>query len=335
MRLRPDQLERQLAGRLAPVFLISGDETLIVQECADAVRAACRKQGFDERQVFHVESGFDWQQLVAETASLSLFASRKLIELRFPTGKAGDAGGQAIEHYCQHPGDDTVLLILCGKLDASVTRTKWYKAVDGLGVTVPVWPVELGQLPRWIEQRLRTAGLSATPDAIQLLADRVQGNLLACAQEIERLKLQPHDGPIDADTIAEVVAHSARFDVFGVAERALAGEASAALRALAGLRQEGSEPQLILWALTREIRTLSSCAELIAQGQGIDRVLDGASVWDRRKPLVRQALQRCSAARLRKLLQVAFRTDVASKGGSPEDPWQLLDQLVLGLARGG
>ncbi|MDX9874903.1 MAG: DNA polymerase III subunit delta [Spongiibacteraceae bacterium] len=331
MRLRPDQLARQLAT-LAPVYLISGDEALIVQECADQVRAACRKQGFTERQVFHVEAGFDWERLVAEASALSLFAERRLIELRMPTGKPGDAGSKAIERYCQHAGDDTVLMILCGKLDGSSTRSKWYKAVDGRGVTVPVWPVDAAQLPRWIEQRMRQAGLRATPEAIQLLADRVQGNLLAAAQEIEKLRLYSVDGSVNAETVAEMVGDSARFDIFGVAERALAGDAGATLRALAGLRQEGTEAQLVLWSLSKEVRTLCSCAEQIAQGHGIDRVLDGAGVWDRRKGPVRAALQRLPLPELRQLLQLCQQIDVATKGGSADDPWQLLDQLALRLA---
>lgn len=330
MRLRPDQLAKQLA-RPASIYLISGDETLLVQECADAVRAGCRKQGFSERQVFHVEAGFDWEALVAEASALSLFAERRLIELRMPTGKPGDAGSKALERYCQHAGDDTVLMILCGKLDSAATRSKWYKAVDARGVTVPVWPVDAAQLPRWIDQRMRQAGLRATNDAVQLLADRVQGNLLAAAQEIEKLKLYSADGNIDHEAVAEMVGDNARFDIFGIAERALSGDAVAALRALAGLRQEGTEPQLVLWSLSKEVRTLTLCAEQIAQGHGIDRVLEGAGVWDRRKPLVRGALQRLPLANLQQLLRLCQRIDVATKGGAADDPWQLLDQLALGL----
>ena len=329
MRLRPDQLDKQLEKPLAPVYLISGDETLLIEECADNIRAACRKQGFSERQVYHVDNSFDWQVFVNEISALSLFADKKLLELRMPTGKPGDAGTKALEQFCQQHGDDVVVLILCNKLDSSAQRTKWHKAVDSTGVTVPVWPVDAQQLPRWIEQRLRSRGLSATPDAIQLLAERVQGNLLACAQEIEKLRLYAGTQQVDAETIANVVADSARFDAFALAEDSLAGKASACLRALAGLRGEGIEPPVILWVLTKELRTLYRCAEQIEQGQGIDRVLDGAGVWDRRKPLVRQALQRLSRAQLAQLLQATQRIDVAIKGGAADNPWLLLDQLLL------
>lgn len=330
MRLRPEQLDKHLAQQLTPVYLISGDEPLLVQECADSVRRACRQQGFGERQVFHVDTGFDWQQLLGEVNALSLFAERKLIELRMPSGKPGDAGAQALDHYCRHPSDDTVLLILCEKVDA---RAKWHKAVDSAGVTVPVWPVDAAQLPRWIEQRLRSRGLGASPEAIQILAERVQGNLLAAAQEIEKLQLYTDAKQIDAETVAATVADSARYDVFGLADQALAGNAAAGLRALAGLRGEAAEPLGILWVLAKETRTLYRCAEQLEQGQHLDRVLDAAGVWEKRKPLMRQALQRLRKAQLGQLLNLAQAVDAAVKGASKDDPWQLLDQLVLGLSQ--
>lgn len=332
MRLRPEQLTRQLAQKLAPVYLISGDETLLVQECADAVRAACRQQGFSERLVFHVDGGFDWSALAAELSALSLFAERKLLELRLPGGKPGDAGGKVLEAFCADPNPDIVLLIQCNKLDGSTTRTKWYKAIESTGATVPVWPVDLQHLPRWIEQRLRSAGLRADGDAVRLLADRVQGNLLAAAQEVEKLRLYANEEQlIDAATVARTVADSARFDAFGLAEQALQGDTVACLRALAGLRGEGVEPPVILWVLTKELRTLYRCAEQIDQGAGPDRALEAAGVWERRKPLVRAALKRLSRPLLAALLGLANRTDAAIKG-SGDDPWQLLDQLVVGLS---
>ncbi len=339
MRLRPDQLEKNLERQLAPAYLISGDETLLVQECADSIRAHCRKQGFSERQVFHIDNSFDWQNFINEISALSLFADRKLIELRMPTGKPGDAGTKAIEYFCEQKPADIVLLILCEKLDSSAARAKWHKAVDATGVTIPIWPVDTQQLPRWIEQRLRSRGLRATPDAVQLLADRVQGNLLAGAQEIEKLRLYVDDTVdntidkkiVDVETIAAVVADNARFDAFALAEDALAGRTTQCLRALAGLRGEGIEPPVILWVLAKEIRTLYRCAEQMSQGLNADRAIDGAGVWERRKPLMKQALQRLNQTQLGVLLQTAQQIDAAIKGGAPDNPWLLLDQLILGL----
>lgn len=336
MRLRPEQIDKNAEKQLAPIYLISGDETLLVQECADSVRNACRKQGFVERQVYHIDNSFDWQIFINEISALSLFSDKKLIELRMPTGKPGDAGTKAIEQFCQQFSqqrtDDLVVLILCEKLDSSAARAKWHKAVDTTGVTIQIWPIDAQQLPRWIEQRLRSRGLSATPDAVQLLAERVQGNLLACAQEIEKLLLYGST-TIDVETIAAAVADNARFDAFALAEDALTGKTVACLRALAGLRGEGIEPPVILWVLTKELRTLYRCAEQMSQGLAIDRAIDGAGVWDRRKPLVKQALQRLSQKKLGTLLQLAQRIDAAIKGGAADNPWLLLDQLLLGMTR--
>jgi len=330
MRLRADQIEKHAAQALAPVYLISGDETLLVQECADTLRALCRNKGFNERQVFHVDNNFDWQILLNETAALSLFADKKLIELRMPSGKPGDAGTAALESYCAHTNPDTVLLIICNKFDSSAARAKWHKAVDACGVTIPIWPIEPQQLPRWIEQRLQQRGISASSDAIQILAERVQGNLLACAQEIEKLQLYTDTKVIDADIINATVADSARYDIFHLADQTLLGDSAQALRALAGLRAEGEEPPVILWALTKELRTLHKCAEAIEQGQIIERALDSAGVWDKRKPLVRAAVQRLSRKRIENLLRLSQQIDSAIKG-SGENPWLLLDRLLLGM----
>ncbi len=333
MRLRADQIEKHAAQSLAPVYLISGDETLLVQECADAIRAACRQHGFSERQVFHVDNSFDWQTLLDETAAMSLFADKKLIELRMPNGKPGDAGTAALENYCANTNADTVVLIICNKLDSSAARAKWHKAVDNCGVTIPVWPVEPQQLPRWIEQRLRSRGISADSDAIQILAERVQGNLLACAQEIEKLQLYTDAKVIDANIVNATVADNARFDIFNLADQALLGNAAQALRALAGLRGEGEEPPVILWALTKELRTLHKCAEAIEQGQSIDRALDAGGVWDKRKPFVRAAVQRLSRRRIENLLRLSQQIDSAVKG-SGDNPWLLLDRLLIGICVG-
>jgi DNA polymerase III subunit delta len=331
MRLRADQIEKHAAQSLAPIYLISGDEILLVQECADAIRTACRQQGFSERQVFYVDNNFDWQILLNETASLSLFADKKLIELRMPNGKPGDTGTAALESYCANTNTDTAVLIICNKLDSSAARAKWHKAVDACGITVPIWPVEPQQLPRWIEQRLRQHGISASSDAIQVLAERVQGNLLACAQEIEKLLLYTDAKVIDADIITSIVADSARYDIFHLADQTLLGNTVPALRALAGLRAEGEEPPVILWAITKELRALHKCAEAMEQGQAIDRALDSAGVWDKRKPLIRAAVQRLSRKRIENLLRLAQKIDAAIKG-SGDNPWLLLDRLLLGMS---
>ncbi|RPO60689.1 DNA polymerase III subunit delta [Pseudomonas aeruginosa] len=218
MKLTPAQLAKHLQGPLAPVYVISGDEPLLCQEACDAIRQACRERDFGERQVFNAEANFDWGLLLEAGASLSLFAEKRLIELRLPSGKPGDKGAAILQEYLQRPPEDTVLLLSLPKLDGSTQKTKWAKAlIDGNAAQfIQVWPVDVHQLPQWIRQRLSQAGLSASPEALELIAARVEGNLLAAAQEIEKLKLLAEGNQIDAATVQAAVADSARFDVFGL-----------------------------------------------------------------------------------------------------------------------
>lgn len=331
MRLRPDQLPGQLSKQLSPIYIVGGEESLLVQECCDAIRGHCRSQGFS-REVLHVETGFDWNELMASANALSLFAERKLIELRLPTGKPGDAGGKALTEYAASACADNVLLIICNKLESASTRTKWYKNVEAAGCAIQCWPIEARQLPRWIGQRLNQAGLQASSEAIQMLAQRVEGNLLAAVQEIEKLRLYTEQDVIDIDTVTAAVADNARYDVFGMIDRAMAGDAAGSLRMLRGLKAEGSEPPVLLWALSRELRTLLQCAEQVEQGNGIDRVLQNLRVWDKRKDLTKKALGRLRVKPLRQLIKLAYQVDLASKGMSAANKWDLLEQLLAGLA---
>ncbi len=331
MRLRADQLPQQLRKGLLPVYIVSGDETLLVQECCDSIRAACREQGFTEREVIHTDAKFDWGELLASANSLSLFAEKKLIELRLPTGKPGDQGGKALVEYCNNTSADTVLLIICNKLESSTSRSKWYKTLESTGASLPVWPIDANQLPRWLEQRLAKVGLKASREAVQLIAERVEGNLLAAAQEIEKLRLFTEADVLDADTVTAAVADSARYDVFGLVDRAMQGDCASALKMLRGLRAEGIEGLVVLWALSRELRTLCSCAGQIAQGNGIDRVLQNHRVWDHRKGLTKSALNRLNAKKLRELLQLAASTDQTLKGMGNDDGWLLMERLVVGM----
>ncbi len=330
MRLRPDQLQQNLSKGLSPIYIVSGDETLLVQECCDAIRHNCRKQGFS-REVFHVDNSFDWSELLAASSAMSLFSERKLIELRMPSGKPGDAGGKALTEYAANASTDNVLLITCNKLEGSSTRTKWYKNIDAAGASIQCWPIDIKQLPRWIGQRLQQAGLSADSDALQMLAERVEGNLLAAVQEIEKLRLSVEGNVITADTVTAAVADNARYDVFGLVDRALEGNTSGSLKMLQGLKAEGTEPPVILWALTRELRTLYHCSEQIQQGNGIERVLQSQRVWDKRKPLIKAALNRLNIKQLQQLISLANEIDQSIKGMVKNSSWDLLERLVLAL----
>lgn len=334
MKLNPAQLGKHLQGTLSPVYVISGDEPLLCQEAADAIRAATRQQGFSERQVFNADNNFDWGNLLQAGASLSLFAEKRLLELRIATGKPSDKGAALLE-YLARPAEDTVLLISLPKLDGNAQKSKWGKAlIDGQNVQfVQIWPVDAHQLPQWIRQRLAQSGLSASAEAVDMIAIRVEGNLLAAAQEIEKLKLLAAGTQIDVDTVQAAVADSARFDVFGLIDAALNGEAAHALRMLDGLRGEGVEPPVILWALAREIRLLATLAQQHAQGMPLDKAFSSARppVWDKRRPLVSKALQRLSASRWAALLEDAQQIDAQIKGQAMGDPWSGLSLLTLSL----
>lgn len=336
MKLNPTQLGKHLQGSLAPVYVISGDEPLLCQEAADAIRAATRAQGFSEREVFHAEANFDWGLLYEAGASLSLFAEKRVIELRIANGKPGDKGTAAILEYLGRPPEDTLLLISLPKLDGSTQKTKWAKAlIEGPNSQfLQIWPVEASQLPQWIRQRLAQAGMSATQEALELIAARVEGNLLAAAQEIEKLKLLADGNQIDIATVQAAVADSARYDVFGLIEAVLGGDAAHALRMLEGLRGEGQEALFILVMLARELRQLAGLAQQIGQGVPQDKAFAAARppIWDKRRPLVSKALQRHSAARWNQLLIDAQRIDAQVKGQAPGDAWSSLGRLVLLMA---
>lgn len=331
-RLRIDQLASALQQRLAPIYLVSGDEALLVQEACDSIRKAAQDKGYSERELHHIEANFDWGLLHNAAASLSLFASQKLIELRLPSGKPGDKGAKALIEYTQAPPEDTLLLIVTGKLDSSTTRSKWFKALDEVGIHLAIWPIDPPQLPRWIAQRLQQAGLSADSSAIEMLASRIEGNLLAAAQEIEKLKLLADGGHISADLMASVVADSARYDVFGLADKALLGDARAAVKSLQGLRSEGTEAPAILWALTRDLRQLLQASLAIDQGKHPDWAMKQAGVWAKRMPLAGAALRRLKKPQLELLLRQAGGIDKAIKGMRRADPWDEMLDLVLNIA---
>ena len=336
MKLNATQLTRQLHDDLAPVYVISGDEPLLTGEIADQIRRACRGAGCEEREVFQVERGFDWAQLYDASHALSLFAQKRLIELRIPNGKPGDEGAKALLAWLDDLPQDITLLISLPKLDGSTQRSKWAKALLDHPQTrfVQVWPVETAQLPNWMRDRLAAAGIQAEPDALELLSARVEGNLLAAAQEVEKLKLFCHTGVLNLETVSQVVTDSARFDVFGLADAMLQGQPQQALRILNGLRGEGVEPPVILWSLTRELRSLANMAQDVARGVPIERVFASQRppVWDKRKPLLSQALRRHPEQSWGQWLLQAQQVDEQIKGQRPGSPWDGIGRIVTEAA---
>ena len=334
MRLYPEKLADHLQQKLLPVYLVSGDEPLLLQECCDQIRQKARAENCNEREI--IEGGvsnFNWQDILHSASNMSLFADRKLIELRLPSGKPGAEGSKALCEYLDIASGDDVLLIVSGKIDKQSTNSKWYKALDKAGVTVQVWPVDAKNLPRWLQQRVRSAGMSIDDDALRLLCERMEGNLLAAVQEVEKLKLLAADSKITMQTVTEAVSDNARYNLFDMADNALKGNASVSLRMLHGLRAEGTEPPVVLWVLVREIRTLYEAQLDCDSGQSAQQALSSRRVWQNRMPLMQAALTRHNTHSLSLLLEQAARADGSIKGFADGKPWDNLSRLVITLCR--
>jgi DNA polymerase-3 subunit delta len=331
-KIRPEQLATSLSKPLSPIYMVSGDEPLLIQEVSDAIRSAARKQGFSERELYHADNSFDWGQLLTSANSLSLFADKKIIELRMPSGKPGDKGAKILLEYAQAPAPDNLLLIITEKLDGATQKSKWFKALEDAGQHIQVWPITPAQLPRWIGQRLQQAGLQADTQAIDLLCSRIEGNLLAAVQEIEKLKLLATEPRISYELMASVVADSARYDVFGLCDKALHGDARAAAKTLQGLKTEGTEPIAVLWAITRDIRQLIQIAQELSQGKSFEWAARQSGVWEKRQPLMQAAIRRSKPAQLQQMLRKANGIDKAIKGMRNAEPWDELLDLVLNMA---
>lgn len=307
-------------GQLAATYLVSGDEDLLVAEACDAIRAAARQAGYSEREVHFPERNADWADIAASAGSMSLFGDRRVIELRF-SGKAGKEGGAALQSLIAREGDDTLLLLITPSLDFAAQSTAWVKAVEAKGAWLPIWEVGPRQLEGWLSQRLRAAGLDPSADAVTLLAARVEGNLLAAQQEIEKLKLLVPAGRLDAAAVFNAVASSARYDVFALSEAVVTGDAARALRILSGLRGEGTEPTLVLWAITRELRNLWS----LKQGDDPSR-RPGPRLTSAQLAALERARPRASRLPFARLSSRALRADRMIKGRLAGDPW---DELTL------
>ncbi|MDX1452954.1 MAG: DNA polymerase III subunit delta [Oleiphilaceae bacterium] len=331
MRIRLEQLDDSLSKKLLPVYFISGEEPLLIQEACDAIRLKAREHGFSERQIFTVDRQFDWQSLQDEANALSLFAEKKLIELRMPNGKPGTPGSKALTEYCKQLPDDIVLLIQSGKLDGSAMKSKWVNTLDEAGLVLQVWPVSLQEMPRWIERRARAIGLNLQSDAVALLADRLEGNLLAAQQELQKLKLLHGTTKIGAEEVLASVGDSARYDVFDLTDACLAGKAKQACKILHHMQWEGTEPTIILWALTKECRVLQDMKVALRSGVRIGDYFKQQRVIKKRQAPLQAAEQRLAYASLQQLLELGKEVDDAVKGAKLASPWLLLEQLCLGL----
>lgn len=327
MKLRPEQLAGHLAKHSSPIYLLTGDEPLLVDELRDRVREI----NFDEVIKLQADDKFKWQELNHIVHSPSLFSSKRLVELSIINGKPGKEGSKTLSEYCQNPPPDITLLITTPKLTQQQLKSKWVQAIDAVGVLIQVWPVDSKQLPQWIRQRMQSLGMTATHQGYQLLADKVEGNLLAAKQEIEKIYLCYGKGSITIEQLVEALSDHCRFNVFTLMDTALQGDGAKSLQIIQSLQHTGEEAILTLWALTREVRNLLQIKLSLKQGDPFDKLCPKYQIWPKRKPIVQQALHRLSEATLMHILSRGSNVDKMIKGREQGDPWLQLQQLCLAL----
>jgi DNA polymerase-3 subunit delta len=332
LKLPFSQLSSHLKRGLSGIYLIAGDEPLQVAEATDEVRRAALEQGFEERSSHFVERGFRWDSLMSGADSLSLFASRRIVEVRMATPRPGDAGAKAIRALAEDKDPDRLIIIsIQSKLDRNAAKSVWVKTVEGQGVVVEIRPVSRTELPGFIARRAKKHGLTIASDAAELLAERVEGNLLAADQELIKLALILDDGRVDADAVLESVATSTRFDVFRLREAVLAGDLTRAMTVLDGLKSEGAPPPLVVWALAQEITLLSQLKLGESKGRRPAELMSQLRVWQSRQAATARALARYSKADLCRLLERVVGVDRAAKGLDVAPVWEAITGLVFDL----
>jgi DNA polymerase-3 subunit delta len=323
LKLTFDTLRTHLSGEPARAYLVSGDEALLAGEAADAIRARVKRAGFDEREVHFIERVADWDAVRASTNNLSLFGSRKLIELRLPSGKPGVGGANAIVELLASAGPDNVYLMLTGKLEREQNNSAWVKAFEAMGAYLPIWPIEVPRLPQWLRARAATLELELEDAAVQFIVERTEGNLLAAQQELEKLKLLARGQKVNLADVQASIGDSARYDVFQLGEAALGADLPRALRILAGLRSEGVEPTLALWSVNREIHN----AWATTQNDGVN-----SRSWQRPSAALENAKRRAARLPYARLAARTARADRMIKGQQRGDAWDELALMIVEFA---
>ena len=346
MQLAAAQLAAHLGKGLRSLYTLHGDEPLLIQEAADALRAAARAQGFTERTVFTVAGAhFDWSAVLASGSEMSLFGDRQIVELRIPSGKPGKEGSAALQQLAELAGrnDSVLTLVLLPRLDAATQKGAWFGALDGAGVTLRVEPVDRKALPQWIAQRLaaqqqRVCAGEEGQRTLQFFADRVEGNLLAAHQEVQKLALLHPAGELSLAQVEAAVLNVARYDAFKLAETVLSGQTARVQRMVDGLQAEGEAAVLVHWALSEDIRTLARVRHAVDGGRPLPMALREHRLWGAKEKLVERALPRLDRATLAQWLQDAHTVDGIVKGLKvptwPADPWAALHRLATQVSLG-
>lgn len=331
MNIKPELLAQALQQTLAPLYLVAGPEPLLVQESRDLILQAAKEHGFLERIVYQVGNSFDWDGLHSEAMEQSLFSSRKVIDVRLPTGKPGRDGGQFFTKWAKNPEPDRLLIVSCSEWESSSRKSGWATKLGAVGVLVEIWPVKTGELIAWINRRLRAAGLQPERGAVTLLAELVEGNLLAAQQEIEKLALLNPGGKVTADAIGRSVANNSRFNGFRLGECVFNGQAGDCLKVAAGLRRTGVAIQAVSGALYYQLSQLSAVHSAVQSGENEARAFSRLRVIKMVQPSFRQALRRLSEKQIGDSFQALSLVDRQGKGRASGDPWQTLDQMLLEL----
>lgn len=330
MKLAAQQLETHLAKNLASIYIISSDEILLVQEAAELIRHAAKKNGYTERTLISADSSSDWSKtLYSNTHSMSLFSTKQIIELNMHNAKFGANTTKALQEYAEKPSQDTILIIRTNKVDGKTEKSAWFKSLEQKSIFIPIWPISISQLPQWILQRATRLGLKLTRDAAELIANKVEGNLLAASQEIEKMNLMVEGTIVNKEMVENTLSDNARFDVFNLVDSVLAGTHARSLRILNNLAAEDTEPTLILWALTREFRTLADMMKQMKQGATFSSLCSKFHIYEKRQPNVRAFMQRQSIEKCWDLLLKAAAVDRTIKGAESGNTWDLLENLVL------
>lgn len=335
MKLRPDQLPQALKTKLAPLYWISGDEPLLVQETKNLIKNSALKNGHSDVQKYTITTHFDWNVLIFDSQNLSLFGDKKLIEIQLDSQKIDDDGKKFLSEHSRRADKDSIVLITSDKLDSATQRSAWFKTLENNSVIVQVWPIDKDKLPQWIHQRMASVGLSPTAAATRIIAENTEGNLLASSQEIEKLRLLHGEGPINEDQVLAAISDNARYDVFQLIDCIELGQQAKALKTLTSLKEEGQEATLILWTLCRELRSLSQFAKHLEAGCSLQQLFQEHGVWDKRKQSIQSYLKRFDHQSSLKLLQQAQQVDLAIKGLDRIDPWLRLNQLVANMSSHG
>ncbi len=329
MNVRPDQLQSVVTKSVYPVYMVSGDEPLQQMEALDSIRGYLHDESYLERDILDVDAKFDWQQLSDQAASMSLFAERRIVELRLPSAKPGREGSQALKDYLSRPPEDVVLIINAGKLDGNSKKSAWYKAIEKKGLVVQCWPIPVDKLSYWLKQRFNQRGMDANDEVLGYISQHVEGNLLAADQEIEKLYLLLGAGKVSYADVAEAVTSQSRFNVFELADMLLQGNRPRVIKIIAGLKAEGVVPVVVNWALAKDIRLLLQSAADVSTA---DFLLKRSGVWQSRITLFKSCLSRHTPRSFQMMLKRCAYIDVVSKGMISANVWDEIEKVCMRLA---